>query len=108
MIVAVTNPTALAIRAATGTIPIVWIGADAIRFGLVTNLAHPGGNITGVSRYDLEFYGKFLQILKEVVPSATRLGWLTPRRTMKNARSIKARSRMERSHSSSCPSSRRS
>jgi putative ABC transport system substrate-binding protein len=80
VIVAVTNPTALAIRAATGTIPIVWIGADAIRFGLVTNLAHPGGNITGVSRYDLEFYGKFLQILKEVVPSASRLGWLMPRR----------------------------
>ena len=80
MIVAVTNPTALAIRAATATIPIVWIGADAIRFGLVSNLARPGGNITGVSRYDLEFYGKLLQILKEVVPSASRLGWLMPRR----------------------------
>jgi putative tryptophan/tyrosine transport system substrate-binding protein len=81
VIVAVTNPTALAIRAATSTIPIVWIGADAIRFGLVTNLARPGGNITGVSRYDLEFYGKLLQLLKEVVPSASRLGWLTARRT---------------------------
>jgi putative tryptophan/tyrosine transport system substrate-binding protein len=53
VIVAVTNPTALAIRAATSTIPIVWIGADAIRFVLVTNLARPCGNITGVSRYDL-------------------------------------------------------
>jgi putative tryptophan/tyrosine transport system substrate-binding protein len=80
VIVAVTNPIALAFLAATATIPIVWIGADAIRFGLVTNLARPGGNITGVSRYDLEFYGKFLQILKEVVPSASRLGWLAPRR----------------------------
>jgi putative tryptophan/tyrosine transport system substrate-binding protein len=85
VIVAVTNPTALAIRAATGTIPIVWIGADAIRFGLVTNLARPGGNITGVSRYDLEFYGKLLQILKEVVPSASRLGWLAPRRIWEGA-----------------------
>jgi putative tryptophan/tyrosine transport system substrate-binding protein len=85
VIVAVTNPTALAIRAASGTIPIVWIGADAIRFGLVTNLARPGGNITGVSRYDLEFYGKLLQILKEAVPSASRLGWLAPRRIWKGA-----------------------
>ena len=85
MIVAVTNPTALAIRAATATIPIVWIGADAIRFGLVSNLARPGGNITGVSRYDLEFYGKLLQILKEVVPSASRLGWLMPRRVWEGA-----------------------
>jgi putative tryptophan/tyrosine transport system substrate-binding protein len=85
VIVAVTNPTALAILAATGTIPIVWIGADAIRFGLVTNLARPGGNITGVSRYDLEFYGKFLQILKEVLPSASRLGWLAPHRIWKGS-----------------------
>ena len=85
VIVAVTNPTALAIRAATATIPIVWIGADAIRFGLVSNLARPGGNITGVSRYDLEFYGKLLQILKEVVPSASRLGWLMPRRVWEGA-----------------------
>jgi putative tryptophan/tyrosine transport system substrate-binding protein len=85
VIVAVTNPVALAVRAATGTIPIVWIGVDAIRLGLVTNLARPGGNITGVSRYDAEFYAKLLQILKEVVPSASKLGWLTPRRTWEGA-----------------------
>jgi putative ABC transport system substrate-binding protein len=41
--------TAQAVRAATDTIPIVWVGADPIRAGLVANLALPGGNITGVS-----------------------------------------------------------
>ena len=45
----------------------------------MTNLARPGGNITGVSRYDLEFYGKFLQILKEAVPAAAKAAYLTTR-----------------------------
>ena len=47
VIVASTNPVALAVRAATGTIPIVWIGAEPIRYGLATSLARPGGNLTG-------------------------------------------------------------
>jgi putative ABC transport system substrate-binding protein len=49
LIVAHTNPVAQAVHAASGTIPIVWIGVDAIRDGLVTSLARPGGNITGVN-----------------------------------------------------------
>ena len=69
LIVAQTNPVALAVRAATGTIPIVWVGVEAIGVGLVTNLAHPGGNITGVSLYDAEIYAKRLQILKEAIPT---------------------------------------
>src|SRR5215469_8348412 len=68
VIVAITNPVALVARAATETIPIVWIGVEPLRVGLVTSLAHPGGNITGVSLYDVEFYAKRLQILKEPVP----------------------------------------
>ena len=76
VIVAQTNPVALAVRAATGTIPIVWIGLNAIELGLVTNLAHPGGNITGVSLYDAEIYAKRLQILKEAVPSASKVAFL--------------------------------
>jgi putative ABC transport system substrate-binding protein len=79
LIVAVTNPVALDVRSATGTIPIVWIGVEPIRVGLVTNLAHPGGNITGVSLYDVEFYAKRLQILKEAVPSASKIAWLDVR-----------------------------
>jgi putative ABC transport system substrate-binding protein len=77
VIVAGTNPIALAARAASGTIPIVWIGGDPIRDGLATSLAHPGGNITGVSVYvGVEIRGKRLQILKEAVPSASRVAFL--------------------------------
>jgi putative ABC transport system substrate-binding protein len=81
VIVAITNSVALAARAATDTIPIVWIGVEAIGVGLVTSFARPGGNITVVSRFDAEFYAKRLQILKEAVPSASKIAWLTPRRT---------------------------
>jgi putative ABC transport system substrate-binding protein len=80
VIVAISNPVVLAARAATGTIPIVWIGVDPIAAGLVTSLAHPGGNITGVSLFDSETYAKRLQILKEAVPSASKVAGLTPRR----------------------------
>ena len=80
VIVAQTNPVALAVRAATGTIPIVWVGVNAVELGLVTNLARPGGNITGVSLYDAEIYAKRLQILKETAPSASKVANLTMRR----------------------------
>ena len=80
LIVAQTNPVALAVRAAAGTMPIVWVGVEAIGVGLVTNLAHPGGNITGVSLYDAEIYAKRLQILKEAVPLASKVAVLTMRR----------------------------
>jgi putative tryptophan/tyrosine transport system substrate-binding protein len=77
VIIASSDPIALAARAASGTIPIVWIGGDPIRAGLAANLAHPGGNITGVSVYaGVEIWGKRLQILKEAVPSASKVAFL--------------------------------
>jgi putative tryptophan/tyrosine transport system substrate-binding protein len=79
VIVASTNPVALAVRAATATIPIVWLGVEGVKVGLVTNLARPGGNITGVSLFDAEFYAKRLQILKEAAPSASKVAYLTMR-----------------------------
>jgi putative ABC transport system substrate-binding protein len=81
VIVVGTNPIALAVRAANGTIPIVWIGVEGIRSGLATSLAHPGGNITGVDLNDYEVWGKRLQILKEAVPSASKIAFLLPRGT---------------------------
>ena len=68
---------ARAARAATVTIPIVFIGGDPIRAGLATSLARPGGNITGVT-VDAgdEIWGKRLQILKEAVPSASKAVFL--------------------------------
>jgi putative ABC transport system substrate-binding protein len=80
VIVASTNAVAKALRTATGTIPIVWIGADAIEAGLAANLARPGGNITGVTvNAGDEIWGKRLQILKEAVPSVSRVLYLTTR-----------------------------
>jgi ABC-type uncharacterized transport system substrate-binding protein len=80
VIVALTNEVALAVRAATGTIPIVWTGVEPIRQGLATSLAHAGGNITGFSvEVDVEIWGKRLQILKEAVPSASTVALLARR-----------------------------
>jgi putative tryptophan/tyrosine transport system substrate-binding protein len=79
VIVAETSPVALAVRTVSATIPIVWIGVEGMRAGLAASLARPGGNITGVNLYDYEIWGKRLQILKEVVPSASRVGFLLPR-----------------------------
>jgi putative tryptophan/tyrosine transport system substrate-binding protein len=85
VIVAISNLVALAVRAATGTLPIVWVGVEPVGVGLVTSLAHPGGNLTGVSLYDVEIYGKRLQILKEASPSASKVALLGMRRTQKGA-----------------------
>jgi len=78
VIVAGTNPIALAVRAASGTTPIVWIGVEGIRAGLAVSLAHPGGSITGVDMNDYEVWGKRLQILKEAVPPASKVAFLLP------------------------------
>jgi putative tryptophan/tyrosine transport system substrate-binding protein len=74
LIVASTDAIARAVRAATDSIPIVWIGGDPIQAGFATSLARPGGNITGVTVFaGSEIFGKRLQILKEAVPSASKV-----------------------------------
>ncbi len=72
-----TTPAALAAKHATTTIPII-IGftADPVGSGIVTSLAHPGGNITGWTHSGLELRAKYLELLKEAVPDATRIGVL--------------------------------
>jgi len=80
VIVASSNAVARAVGAATATIPIVWIGADAVEAGFAASLARPGGNITGVTvNAGDEIWGKRLQILKETLPSASRVWYLTTR-----------------------------
>jgi putative tryptophan/tyrosine transport system substrate-binding protein len=68
---------AQAAREATSTIPIVWVGGDPIQAGLVTSLARPGGNITGVTVFAGNgIDGKRLQVLKDALPSASRVAYL--------------------------------
>jgi ABC-type uncharacterized transport system substrate-binding protein len=77
VILANSTTLALAFKAATTTIPIVAIASGLVETGLVSSLAHPGGNITGVSvDAGLEIHGKRLQILKEVMPAASRIAFL--------------------------------
>jgi len=67
-----------AVKNETKTIPIVMVGAgaDPVEAGLVKSLAHPGGNVTGITNLGRELGGKRLELLKEAVPKLTRIAVL--------------------------------
>jgi putative ABC transport system substrate-binding protein len=77
LIVTSGTPAALAAKRATSTIPIVMgtIG-EAVSTGVVSNLARPGGNITGFAALNLELEGKRLELLKELLPHVSDVGML--------------------------------
>lgn len=80
VVVAVGSPAAKAMKEASATLPIVVYGNfDPLALGLVSSLARPGGNLTAVLMApDGTLAGKRLQLLKELVPQATRIGLLVP------------------------------
>ena len=77
VIVAPATPQALAAKQPTSSIPIVFVlVADAVGAGLITNFARPGGNITGLTSSSAELGGKRLELLKQMVPKASRVAVL--------------------------------
>ena len=67
------TPATAALRQAASTIPIVFVSVtDPVGSGLVVNLAHPGGNITGFSNYETSMGGKWLATLREIAPNVKR------------------------------------
>jgi len=77
VIVAINTPAARAAKGATATIPIVMNRvSDPVKAGLVSSLARPGGNLTGLSFSAVEVAPKQLQLLKEMLPRTSRIGLL--------------------------------
>src|ERR671929_106340 len=76
-IVTGTNPVVTVFKAATSRIPIVAFMLDPLKAGLVTSLARPGRNLTGITLdAGVEIWGKRLQLLKQAMPSATKVAFL--------------------------------
>jgi len=76
-VVVVGNPVAArAMKSATSTIPIVIAASDPLSSGLVTNLARPGGNVTGLSTMSTELHDKRLELLKDAIPGLKRVAVL--------------------------------
>jgi putative ABC transport system substrate-binding protein len=76
VIVVFSDPAARAAQRASDTIPIIAVVSDFIASGLGASLAKPGGKVTGVSMLEPELEAKRLEILKEILPGARRLGLL--------------------------------
>jgi len=90
VVFAMGTPAIQAAKSATTTVPIVMeTHGDAISIGLVSNLARPGGNVTGVSGFAPELNAKRLELIRELLPAATRIGVIANRSNPATATVIK-------------------
>ena len=85
VIVANGTPATQAAKNATATIPIVGTGTDLVGTGIVDSLAHPGGNVTGISNLNDAVAGKQLELIKEIFPKVSRVAVLWDPRNAGNA-----------------------
>ena len=76
LIAAMTTDAARAAKAATATIPIVFIAAEPVEYGLVASLARPGANLTGMALMIDQLLGKRMQLLTQVIPGISRVAYL--------------------------------
>ena len=77
VVLAAVTPAVIAVRKWTDTVPIVCpLLADAVRFGLISSMAHPAGNVTGVAFRTDGLVGKQVELALQIVPAATRIGFL--------------------------------
>ncbi len=90
-IVAASNPGAMAAKKATTTVPIVFVGvSDPVGAGLIESLPRPGGNVTGLSlAFEEGFAGKWVELLKEAVPRASRMAVLFDQASVSRERSLR-------------------
>jgi len=72
IVIAGSTPASIAAKAASSTVPIVfYVGTDPVSIGLVPSFSRPGGNVTGVANFNAELAAKRLELLHELVPTAT-------------------------------------
>jgi ABC-type uncharacterized transport system substrate-binding protein len=79
LIFTASTPGALAAKSATKTIPIVFVAVgDPVGAGVVSSLARPGGNVTGLTHFSVDLIGKSLELLKEAIPGLKHVAVLAP------------------------------
>jgi putative tryptophan/tyrosine transport system substrate-binding protein len=90
VIIAGDNASSAAAKEVTKTVPIVMAtSSDPIGIGLVANLAHPGGNVTGLTSLSIELFGKQVGLLKELIPTLSRVAVLSSPANPANTRALR-------------------